>query len=201
MLKRYHFYRLFPLLLGVLFFNAGCQFLTPYQYKGTLLTPPLALADFELKDTNQQLFHLSDVEGDIALVYFGYTYCPDVCPLTMWDVKKTLADLEGKEKVHVIFISVDPERDTPEVLARYMNAFDPNFIGLTDDFEKVQPVLKSFGAFAEKEQVSDAGTDYLVSHTARLYLVSPDRKLLLMYPYGFEPEDLRSDLAHLLEQS
>jgi protein SCO1/2 len=82
-----------------------------------------------------------------------------------------------------------------------MNAFDPNFIGLTDDFEKVQPVLKSFGAFAEKEQVSDAGTDYLVSHTARLYLVSPDRKLLLMYPYGFEPEDLRSDLAHLLEQS
>jgi len=194
-----------PLLLAALMslvvLGAGCQAFTSYEYKGAVLEPPSPLPDFELQDTNGQPFHLRDVKGDIALIYFGYTFCPDVCPLTMWDVKKALADLEGREQVKVIFISVDPERDTPEVLAQYLSSFDSNFIGLTDEFEKVETVMKPFGAFAEKEEVSDSAAEYLMSHTARLYLVSPDQELLLMYPFGFEAEDLRSDLTHLLQQS
>jgi protein SCO1/2 len=191
---------LIAILTNLVFFGAGCQFFAPHQFKGTVLDPPAAIPDFELNDTNQQPFHLSDIEGDIALVYFGYTYCPDVCPLTMWDVKEALAELEGKDKISVIFVSVDPERDTPEVLARYLQPFGPEFIGLTDDFEKVQMVMKPFGAFAEKEAVNDAATGYLMGHTARLFLVTPDRKLMLMYPNGFEPEDLRTDLTYLLQQ-
>lgn len=201
MIKHNLRYGLILTLVSLILFNTGCQIFTPYQYKGNLLSPPLALTDFELQDSRQQPFHLSDVEGDIALIYFGYTYCPDVCPLTMWDVKEALADLEAKDKVRVIFISVDPERDTPEVLTRYLEPFGPEFIGLTDDFAKVQEVMKLFGAFAEKETVNGSATEYLVSHTSRLYLVTPDRKILLMYPFGFEPEELSSDLAHLLQQS
>lgn len=182
--------------------GVGCQAFAPaYEFKGSVLEPAAPLPDFELNATTGQPFHLSDVKGDIALVYFGYTYCPDVCPLTMADVRQAINGLEqGRERVHVIFVSVDPERDTPEVLSRYLAAFDPKFIGLTDDFEKVKEVMKPYGAFAEKETAADSVAGYLVSHSARLYLVNTDQNLLLMYPFGFEAEDLRSDLAYLLSQ-
>jgi protein SCO1/2 len=81
-----------------------------------------------------------------------------------------------------------------------MAAFGPEFIGLTDDFAKVEEVMKPYGAFAQKEEVSDSAAGYLVSHTARLYLVTPNGELLLTYPFGFESEDLQSDLEYLLQQ-
>jgi protein SCO1/2 len=186
------------IVLGI--FLAGCQ-LGQYEYKGGVIDPPIELPDFELMATDGQPFHLSDVEGDIALIYFGYTYCPDVCPLTMWEVKKALAELEtGQDHVHVIFISVDPERDTPEKLANYLHAFGPEFTGLTDDFAKTQKMMKPYGAFAEKEKVDDPALGYLVNHTARLYLINPQRQLLAQYPFGFTADDLASDLNHLLQQ-
>ncbi len=186
-------------LAGLVLMAAGCA--RTYEYKGAVFEPPLPLPDFELQAATGEPFHLKDVEGDITLIYFGYTFCPDVCPLTMADVRTALAGLEnGRERVHVIFISVDPERDTPEVLTRYTAAFGPEFLGLTDDFPKVQEVMKPYGAFAEKEEATGSAAGYLVSHTARLYLVSPHQELLLTYPFGFEPEDLRSDLEYLLQQ-
>ena len=186
------------IFVGILL--AGCQ-LGQYEYKGGVIDPPIELPDFELAATDGQPFHLSDVEGDIALIYFGYTYCPDVCPLTMWEVKEALANLEtGRDRVHVIFVSVDPERDTPEKLANYVSAFGPEFIGLTDDFVKTQEMMKPYGAFAEQEEVEDSALGYLVNHTARLYLVTPEREILLQYPFGFPAEDLTSDLNHLLQQ-
>ena len=199
--RRYNFFWLIALLAGLAWVSGGCLGAPDYEYKGTVLDPPAPLPDFELKDVNGQSFRLSEVKGDIALIYFGYTYCPDVCPLTMYDVKEALGGLKtGKERVHVIFISVDPERDTPEVLARYVAAFGPEFKGLSDDFEKVKEVMKPYGAFAEKEDVSGSSAGYLVSHSARLYLVDPQGQLRLMYSFGFEVEDLRSDLEYLLRQ-
>ena len=122
--------------------------------------------------------------------------------MTASPLSSAISPLSCKRKaLTLVFISVDPERDTPEVLGRYINAFDSDFIGLTDDSEKIQAVMKPYGAFAEKEEVADSDAEYLYSHTARLYLVSPDRKLMLMYPFGFAAEDLRSDLSHLLQQS
>jgi protein SCO1/2 len=190
------------ILIALVIAGVGCQAFAPaHEFKGSVLEPAAPLPDFELNATTGQPFHLSDVKGDIALVYFGYTYCPDVCPLTMADVRQAIHGLEqGRDRVHVIFVSVDPERDTPEVLSRYLAAFDPSFIGLTDDFEKVKEVMKPYGAFAEKETAADSVAGYLVSHSARLYLVNTDQNLLLMYPFGFEAEDLRSDLAYLLSQ-
>lgn len=190
------------LLIGLILVVTGCQVLgAGYEFKGNVFDPPAPLPDFELMDTSGQPFHLSDLEGDIALIYFGYTFCPDVCPLTMVDVRDALSGLEtGQERVQVVFISVDPERDTPGVLSGYLAAFDSNYIGLTDDYEKIQEIMTPYGAFAQKEEVTDSAAGYLVSHTSRVYLVSPERELLLTYPFGFEAEDLRSDLTHLLRQ-
>lgn len=188
-------------ILGLLaLLNAGCQ--SSYEYKGTLLDPPTPLPDFELMATSGEPFRLRDTAGDITLLYFGYTFCPDVCPLTLADVRKALADFDeaDRERVHVVFISVDPERDSPEALARYLAAFDPTFIGLTDDYDKIEAVMKDYGAFSQKEEVEDSAAGYLVSHTARLFLINPQRELTLLYSFGFAPEDLRDDLNHLLHQ-
>jgi protein SCO1/2 len=198
MLKTRRFFLLALMIL--LFTGAACS--PAYEFKGARLEPPAPVPDFELTADNGQPFRLSEANSDISLVYFGYTFCPDVCPLTMVDVRDALAELDPaeRERVQVIFISVDPERDTPDVLTRYLAAFDPTFIGLTDDFEKIQAVMKPFGAFAEKEEVEDSVAGYLMSHTARVYLLDADHEILLTYSFGFEPEDLSSDLTYLLNE-
>lgn len=171
-----------------------------YEYKGTHLDPPLTIPPFELNSTTGQPMSLADLQGQYSLIYFGYTFCPDVCPTSMADITEALEGLEGRDRVQVIFISVDPDRDTVEVLRDYVTHFDPSYLGLTDDYAKIQEIMTPFGAYAEKEEASGSATSYLVSHTARVYLLNPQGELILTYPYGFEPRDLRSDLAYLLEQ-
>lgn len=190
------------IIIAAALLNLGCQALAAdYQFKGAVVDPPQPMPNFELMSSSGQPFRLSDVEGDFSLIYFGYTNCPDVCPLTMWEVKNALANLEtGRERIHVIFISADPERDPPQVLSKYMAAFGPEFIGLSDDFAKVQAVMQPYGAFAEKETVDDSALGYVVNHSATLYLIGPQRQMLLQYPFGFAAEDLSSDLAYLLRQ-
>ncbi|MEM7342943.1 MAG: SCO family protein [Chloroflexota bacterium] len=180
----------------------GCQALGlgSVSYKGTQLNPPRDIPEFELVDTTGSPFHFSDLEGDIALFYFGYTFCPDVCPLTMWDVSSALKDLEGQEQVKVVFVSVDPDRDTPEVIDRYVSSFGDNFIGVTGDEDQLDAAKKPFGVFSQKEETEDSAADYLVSHTSRIFLVDPNGDVILNYSFGFEPDDLRSDLELLLAQ-
>ena len=173
-----------------------------YEYKGTVYDPPQPIPDFSLRSAQtEKPFHLSDLHGDITLIYFGYTFCPDVCPTTVLDVKKALDLMEtGRDRVHFVFISVDPDRDTPEKLRTYLSAFDPAFIGLSDDFPKVEMVMKPFGASAKKETGSETAAGYLMSHTARVFLVDPDGNLRLSYAFMFKPEDMAADLTHLLAE-
>jgi protein SCO1/2 len=197
MLYRPIFAKLLVLLAGLAIFTTGC--VSGQLYAGTLLDPPKQLPDFELMDSNGQPFQLSGLRDSITLIYFGYTHCPDVCPLTMWRVKQALADLDEKERVRVLFISVDPERDSAEVLARYVNNLGPEFIGLNGDHQKLKEVIKLFGVLIEKEEM--AGSSHLVNHTPYLYLVNPQNQLLLIYPHNFKPEALRADLEQLLKSS
>lgn len=179
---------------------SGCGIFN-YEFKGTQFDPPVPIENFQLTDNHNQPFHLRDVEGNIVLIFFGYTFCPDVCPLTLADVRTALNGLEGRENVKVLFISVDPDRDTPESLDEYVTAFDPDFIGLTDaDYANLQTVMKPFGAYAEKETVENSAAGYLVNHTARLYLLNPQQEMVLTYSFGFEADDLRSDLEYLISQ-
>lgn len=187
------------LIAGLAIFTA-CRSEPPlFEYRGTVMEPPVPMPDFELRATDGQPFRLSSVQGDVALVYFGYTSCPDVCPLTLADVKNALAPLGNvKNRVHLIFVSVDPERDTPDVLAQYLAGFDDSFIGLSDDFEKVQAVMKPYGVVAEHAHAGESQAEHLVNHTARLYLLDGERRWRLSYPFGFAAQDLTHDLAHLL---
>lgn len=187
------------LMFGILLLSGCNLFQQEYQFKGTLIDPPLPVPNFELTTANNQPFQLSDAGDDIVLIFFGYTFCPDVCPLTLADVKKALANFDQRDKVTVLFISVDPDRDTPDIVNEYATTFDPDFIGLSsDDYANIQEVMTPFGAFAEKETVSESAAGYLVNHTARLYLVTPDGGLKLTYGFGFPAEDLRDDLEYLL---
>jgi len=117
----------------------------------------------------------------------------------MADVKTALNGFEHRDDVEVILISVDPERDTPEVLDDYLNNFDPDFIGLTGEMADIQKVMQPFGAYAEKAEVSGSTAAYLVNHTARLYLLNPEQELILSYPFEFDVNDLRNDLTILFE--
>ncbi len=182
---------------------SACAFGQPsHEYGGTLLSPPKALPDFELTATNGEPYRLSDNQGEITLIYFGYTFCPDVCPMTLWDVHQALEGLEGKDRVNTVMITVDPNRDTPEVLERYVTAFDESFVGLTttDNFEQLDRVMAPYGANAVRNITPDSQANYLVDHTALVFLVNPEGELMLTYPFGFLPEHMQADLEYILQE-
>ncbi len=193
--------KLYWLLFGaILLLGTSC---TPtYTFNGTLLEPAMSIPEFELMRTDGEPFTSNDLQGKITLIYFGYTFCPDVCPLTIADVKTALNNLEiEQDQVQVVFVSVDPERDTPEILDNYLSAFDSSYIGLTDSLEKTEVAKSAFGVFSEKAEVEDSAADYLVNHTARLFLVNDQGEIALLYSFGFKPDELQSDLQHLLASS
>lgn len=172
----------------------------PYTFKGSLIQPALPAADFTLMAGNGQPFHLAEQRGKVVLLFFGYTYCPDVCPVTLSEYKKIRAALgEKAPNVVFLFITVDPPRDTPEVLQKHVALFDPAIIGLTGTPAELQAVWDAYGVVREERPVSGAA-GYLVDHTARIYLVDKGGNLRLTYPYGFEPEGIVQDVAHLLEE-
>jgi protein SCO1/2 len=161
--------------------------------------PPLTVPDFTLTTTQGDPYQLSQTKADLLLIYFGYTNCPDLCLLTLWDIREALAELTaGQDRIEVLFISVDPERDTPTVLAQYLANFNPHFIGLRDEPTQVEQVLDRFNAAADIEPMTSSQGDYLISHSAYLYLVDPKAGLVAAYPPNFKAEDIRSDLAYLL---
>ncbi len=126
---------------------------------------------------------LSDFRGKVVLMFFGYTHCPDVCPTALQMLAKTMKELpkDVREKVQVIFISVDPERDTPEIAQKYAKYFYPTFMGLTGTPEEIKKVAKEYMAFYRKVETGSEG-GYLVDHTAYIYLIDPKGTLKLIYP-------------------
>ncbi len=116
-------------------------------------------------------FRLSDQKGQIVLLFFGYTHCPDVCPVTLSHFKQIKADLgDQADQVRFVFITVDPERDTADQLSQYLPNFDPDITGLTGSRQSLESVWKSYGVYQAKQEVGSAA-GYLVDHTARTYLI------------------------------
>lgn len=187
-------------LIGLLLILLGVWFvLRPYTYRGTSIEPPLPMADFQLTDQHGADFRLSDLKGKLVLVFFGYTYCPDVCPITLATFRQVRANLtQQADKVRFVFITVDPQRDSPEVLAKHLQNFDAQFIGLTGGEEELAKVWKQFGAYREIRQV-EGSQNYLVDHTARIYVLDADQNLILTYPYDIGARILLEDMRHLLK--
>ena len=156
--------------------------------------------DFTLTDGDGKPFSLSSLKGKVVILSFGYTHCPDVCPtelLTQNDVLKQLGD-QAKD-VKVAFVSVDPERDTPEVIGKYAKQFNPDFIGLTATGDQSLPVIKQQYRVvsAKVNQGADSNT-YLVDHTAGAYLVDKNGDVAVFEPYGSEPAAIAADIKTLL---
>ncbi len=174
----------------------ACQ---SYQFKGTQYPDPQSAPDFELTATNGERFQLSDQQGKTVLMFFGYTSCPDVCPMTLAEARRVLEGLGvDADKVTFLFITVDPERDTSEVLGTYVTAFHPAIIGLTGTPSELAAVRQDYGIFAEKEVLEGSAAGYVVNHTARVFVVDAEGRLRLNYPFGTPPEDILEDIRHLI---
>lgn len=189
----------FGVVIGLLFVLIAWQvFAQSYTYQGSLIDPPVKAADFELLDQHGERYSLSDQRGKVALIFFGYTHCPDVCPVTLSEfrqVKRQLGELASE--VVFIFITVDEERDTPEEIGKYLSNFDKDFVGLTGGLSDLEPVYQSYGVYREKQQ-SNSAAGYLVDHTARVYAIDKAGNWRLTYPFGMEVEKLYQDVRHLI---
>jgi protein SCO1/2 len=167
--------------------------------RGTVFNPALPAPEIELTQGNGSSFRLSEMRGQVVLLYFGYTFCPDVCPTTLSDLRRVRADLgEDASRVQVLFVTVDPERDTVEKVDEYVSLFDPNFIGLSGSMGELQEVWDEYGIYREETEFPNSASGYLVNHTARVYLIDPDGNLHLSYSYGTPPEDILHDIKILL---
>jgi protein SCO1/2 len=157
--------------------------------------------NFELTDHNGQVRHLTDFAGKIVVVFFGYTQCPDFCPTTMTellDVKNALG--KDGDRLQVLFVTVDPARDTPEVLKGYVGNFDPTFLGLYTTPDKLSELAKDFKAFYKKVD-GKTPTSYTMDHSAGSYVYDTQGKLRLFTRYGSGAKALTQDIAQLLKQS
>ena len=154
--------------------------------------------DFALPDTTGQLRQLADFRGKAVVLFFGYTQCPDVCPTTlsaMAEVVKLLGS-EGA-KLQVVFVTLDPERDTPPLIAEYMAQFHPGFLGLRGDKAATEAVAREFKVFYTKQAAGAAG-GYTLDHTAGSYVFDPQGRLRLYLRHGAASADIAADIKLLL---
>ncbi len=148
------------------------------QIQGLFWPNPRQIGEFETVDHNQSSFGLSQLKGKWSFVFFGYTHCPDICPITLSMMASIYPELNGTvDNVQVLFVSVDPARDSTDKLAEYVNYFDPDFIGLGGTENQVNSMTRQLGVayFLNKE---DDTENYLVDHSASLYLISPEAQMV-----------------------
>ena len=168
---------------------------------GVITEPPKVMQNFTLTNQNGAATSLSDFAGKPTFVFFGYTYCPDVCPVTMSDFKKVRQQLAAQaDAVRFVMISLDGERDTPAVIKRYVEAFDPAFIGLTGDEATVTPIAADYGAYFTKSRVQGTQASYLVGHTSYVYLLDGRGRWRVTYPFGSPTAGMLSDARRLLKE-
>jgi protein SCO1/2 len=181
-------------LQGVL---AGCSENKP-QFKAVDITGADYAKDFQLPDQNGQMRSLKDFRGKVVVMFFGYTQCPDVCPTTMADLAEArkLLGPDGA-KVQGIFVTVDPQRDTPELLKAYMANFDPSFIALRGTPEQLAAMAKDFKVYYKKVD-GKTPTSYTMDHSAADYVYDTQGRLRLYSRYDAGPQTLAADLKLLL---
>jgi protein SCO1/2 len=177
----------------------GYQSLLPPQMNGSAIEPPAAMGDFTLQSGSGDVT-LSQFQGQYVILYFGYTSCPDVCPTTLAGLREALSRLGDKaSQFQVIFVSVDPGRDSPAYASTYASRFNSAFLGLTGSAETIGVVAKQFGIFY-KLNPADASGFYTVDHTASVLVLNPSGSLVLTWPYGLQPDQLEEDMRVLLKK-
>jgi protein SCO1 len=182
---------------GVAVLSAGCTPSAP-AFNGVDITGASYARDFALTDAAGKRRTLAEFRGKLVVVFFGFAQCPDVCPTTLADlaqVKKRLGS-DG-ERIQVVFITVDPERDSPQVLASYVPAFDPSFIGLTGTSEEIAAAAREFKVFYQKV-AGKTETSYTIDHTAGAYVFDREGRVRLFIRHATGAEAITADLQRLL---
>jgi protein SCO1/2 len=169
-----------------------------------VLPEPRVVADFALIDQDGQPFSLDDLRGRWSLIFFGFTHCPDVCPSTLYDLQRVHESLQtpggAKQPEHqVVFISVDPGRDTPEKLKQYASYFHPDFIAVTGPDEQLAPLTRQLGIAYRIEPHGAGAMNYGVDHSASVLLTDPDGRLHGVFPAPHDAGLLAADMKDVLE--
>lgn len=172
----------------------------PSEWNGVEIQSNVPVTNFTLTGPNEQPVSLVDFRDKVVMLYFGYTYCPDVCPATMVEIRDAMEILGDRaEGVQVIMITVDPDRDSSEVLEQYLAHFDESFIGLTGTPDELIAVTAPMGIFFERHE-GTAASGYLIDHTATIAVLDKDGKLRLLYPFGITGEEMAADLKYLVRE-
>ena len=167
-------------------------------FKGMAVDPPREMPSFTFTRADGSTFSTAPVRGRPMVLFFGYTHCPDVCPTTLADWKRVRARLgDDAAAVRFVFVTVDPDRDTPAVAERYARMYDASFDGVAGDPLTTSRMMDAFGVAAAREPGTNA-TGYLVSHSSQLFLVDSQGKLVALYPFGTGWDALAADLERLL---
>ena len=204
--------KLFALALGGLFIGlfvtwavirlaSGNIQIDPPKYHGVVINSTEPLDDFTLTASTGEQVRLSDFRDRIVLLYYGYTYCPDICPATLAALGEAMERLDPgeREQVQVLMITVDPERDTPELLSEYLAHFDPSFLGLTGTAGEIATAAESVGIYYQKRE-GTVNTGYLVDHTATVVALDKDGRIRLTYAFNTPGKDIAADLRQLLKE-
>jgi protein SCO1/2 len=170
------------------------------ELKSGVFEPPRQAPDFNLPSSTGNNFALSQMRGKLVALGFGFSHCPDICPMTLAKLAQVYRDLEDQaQQVQVVYVTVDPERDSVERLHQYMQHFDARFIGVTGPAEALAEVRNAYGIIAAKEVHKDGG--YQVHHSSYLYLIDRQGLLRALVPFGKSAEDITHDLRILLQES
>ena len=179
---------------------AGCGQPPAPKFHSTDVTGANFGKTLALADHNGKPRTLADFQGKIVVIFFGFTQCPDVCPTTLAEMAKVVKELGADgDKVQVLFVSVDPERDTPELLKQYVTAFNPSFLGMVGDAEATARTAKEFKVYVQKQPTKSGG--YSVDHSAGTFILDQQGRLRLFAQYGAGAQALLGDIKMLLKQA
>lgn len=170
-------------------------------FKSTDITGATFARDFQLTDHNLKRRSLNDFKGKVVMLFFGYTHCPDVCPTTLAEFATALKKLGADaDKVQVLFVTLDPERDTPALLAQYVPAFYPSFLGLFGSDAETKTVAQEFKIVYQKNTPENAQAGYTLDHSAGSFVFDQSGKVRLLVPYGLRGDFIAEDLKILLRE-
>lgn len=203
---RYH--KLAFALIGGALFGVGAIALVssaleaarPPEIPGFLWPAPKVLQDFTLTDQYGKPFGLAQIADRWSFLFFGYTYCPDVCPTTLSMMARISKDLDSDGaadgNLQFVFVSVDPARDTPENLGKYVTYFDPSFLGVTGAASALDALTRQLGIFVSRDAADESG-NYLVSHTGAVLLIDPEGQFVGVYQAPHDPPDIASSFRRI----
>lgn len=171
------------------------------RMKAGVFEPPRDAPAIAMPAADGKPFTLEQHKGKVVVLVFGYTACGDVCPITAGMLAEARRKLGPRaDKLQVVFVSVDPERDTPQALSEYLARFDPTFIGLTGTAQQMAAIRNAYGIMARSHALGVGKNDYVISHSTFLYLIDPQGKLRALMPFGRSPSDIVHDFHILMGQ-